>query len=73
MNIEHLEQLNQEFNQKLIELEKLREQLKDELLEKEGGIMSRYGKMVGGVDTSNYKDASYIYAPYQPLYFSPRP
>lgn len=73
MSIEQLEQLNQELTQKLIELEKLREQLKEELLKKRGGILSRYGKMVGGVDTSNSKDTGYIYAPYQPLYFSPKP
>jgi hypothetical protein len=73
MSIEHLEQLNQELIQKLIELEELRQQLKEELLKKQGGILSRYGKIVGGVDTSNFKDASYIYAPYQPLYISPRP
>lgn len=70
MNLEQLEQLNQELTQKLIELEKLREQLKVEKLLKK---WKPNGKMMGGVDTSNYKDASYIYAPYQPLYFSPRP
>lgn len=77
MNIESLELENVRLLKKLEKLEESNIYLKEKLCAVRlwsMGIMSDYGKMVESArDTSIFKDQSYIYAPYQPLYFSPRP